>query len=220
MAVMDSEVVHVRILLQRMGVGAGAHRDGGPHQVSQLLERARFHRAAGADDRDVVAELLHLGEDVTGQQHRGTEVGDLFDTRSETPSPSTGPGPRSARRECRARRWWRTRPRSPPSADCPSNRCAPSCAGRVRTARSAGRGVGCRLRCHADGPESRWPEGRSGWATTSHRRARRRCVGATPPRRARDRRRAAGRFRRRRGAGRAALGWWWTCPHRSARENR
>ena len=86
---------------------------------------------------------------------------------------------------------------APPSAGCPWSRCAPSCAGRVRTARSAGRGAGCRRRCRAAGPGSRWPARRSGWATTSHRRARRRSGGAARPRRARDRRRAAARFRRR-----------------------
>jgi len=30
-----------------------------------------------------VAQLLHLGEDVAGEQHSGTAVGYLFDHRSE-----------------------------------------------------------------------------------------------------------------------------------------
>ena len=85
------------------------------------------------------------------------------------------------------RRW-------PPSGGCPWSRCVTSCAGPVRSARSAGHGAGCR-RCRrpAAGPGSRWPAGRSGWATTSHRRARRRSAYAAPPHRARDRRRAVRR---------------------------
>ena len=87
----------------------------------------------------------------------------------------------------------RTRRRSRPSAGCPWSRCGPSCAGRVRNARSAGRGAGCRRRCRAAAPGSRWPASRSGWATASHRLGHRRSGGAASPRRATDRRRAAGR---------------------------
>ena len=51
----------------------------GPEEQTQLLEGARFHSAARTDDRDVVAQLLDLGQDVAGQQHRGTALGDLLD---------------------------------------------------------------------------------------------------------------------------------------------
>ena len=71
--------MHERGALQFLAVGAGAHRDGGAHQVPQLVEGAGAHGAAGADDGDVVTELFDLGEDVAGQQHRRAAVGDLLD---------------------------------------------------------------------------------------------------------------------------------------------
>ena len=101
-----------------------------------------------------------------------------------------------ARRGCRARRWSRRRLRWRPSAGCPWSRCGPSCVGRARTVRSADRGEPCPCRCREAGPGSRSPEARSGWATTSHPPARRRCGGATPPHRATDRRRGVERCRR------------------------
>ena len=78
-AVRDREIVDERGALQRLAVGAGAHCHGGAHQVPQLIEGAGLHRAPGADDRHLVAELFHLGEDVARQQHRRAAAGNFLD---------------------------------------------------------------------------------------------------------------------------------------------
>src|SRR5665647_3282084 len=56
----------------RETVGAAAERDGHlrARQVAELRDGARLDGGAVADDRHAVGELLHLGEDVAGQQHR------------------------------------------------------------------------------------------------------------------------------------------------------
>jgi hypothetical protein len=84
-AILTFEVVHVRKLLQRPAIATGAYRDGGAHQMTKFVERARSYGAAGADDRHVVTEPFDLGEDVAGQQHRSTAVGNLVDTLAKSP---------------------------------------------------------------------------------------------------------------------------------------
>ncbi len=48
--------------------------DRGTGQVSQLGEGAGLDRATTPDDRDGVADLLHLAQDVRGEQHRPSRV--------------------------------------------------------------------------------------------------------------------------------------------------
>ena len=65
----------------RRPVGLGG--DGRAGQLAQRVERARLHRAAGADDAHPIAERLDLGEDVARQQHRAALVADLLDAGLE-----------------------------------------------------------------------------------------------------------------------------------------
>ncbi len=73
------QVVHA---LQRVEAGDRPLRlrlDGGAGEVAHLGEGAGLHRAAAPDDRDPVGQLLHLGQDVAGQQHRPSGLLGLAD---------------------------------------------------------------------------------------------------------------------------------------------
>ena len=118
------------------GCAVDLGRDRGPGQVAHLVERPALHGAAAADDRDPVAELLDLGEDVAREQH-GAAVGLALRAGAPgRPPPSAGRGRRSARRAAAARRRRRARRRARPSGGCPSSSCAPSCADRGRSVRA------------------------------------------------------------------------------------
>jgi hypothetical protein len=68
--VVDDDVVHAGQALE-VGRGRGGLRDdGGAGEVTQLIERPGLHDRALSDDRDAVAQLLDLRQDVRRQQHR------------------------------------------------------------------------------------------------------------------------------------------------------
>ena len=90
--------------------------DRGPREVAQLGERTRLHGAPGADDRDVVAQRLDLGQDVARQQHGATLVlrtsrmhrwnsASISGSRPDVGSSSTSSSAREARAAIRATFW-------------------------------------------------------------------------------------------------------------------
>ena len=71
-----------RQTLRRARVVGGAQRVAAGGRGEQLGERALVDDAAGADDRDAVAQLLDLGHQVAGEQHGDALVGEPPDQRA------------------------------------------------------------------------------------------------------------------------------------------
>ena len=74
---LDSHVVHPAQPAQRDDRFGGLHDDRRAGQVTEVGKRSRLGSSAGPDDRDAIAERLHLGEDVAGQEDRSTRVAQL-----------------------------------------------------------------------------------------------------------------------------------------------
>ena len=73
--------------LQRTRVVGGAQPVAGSALAAQVGERALVDDAPGVDDRDPVAQLLHLGQLVAGEQHRDPFVGETADQRAHVAHP-------------------------------------------------------------------------------------------------------------------------------------
>src|SRR5690606_22372804 len=82
-AAVDAHVVHARQLRQPDDRLVGLHDHLGAGQVTQLGQGAGLHGAPVADDADPVAQRLHLGQHVAGEQHRASGVAQLADALAE-----------------------------------------------------------------------------------------------------------------------------------------
>ena len=71
---------------RRLGVG-GLHGDPGGAGPAQLGQRALEHQPPGAHHAHVRADLLHLGQQVRGDEHGGAVGGDLPDQRAHLAGP-------------------------------------------------------------------------------------------------------------------------------------
>ena len=116
-----------------LGLG-GADQDPGRAAAAQLLQRALEHQLAGAHHAHVRADLLHLGQQVRGHEHRGAVGGDLPDQARGPRGCPAGRGRWSARPGSSARAAAAGRPRWPAAASCRASRrgtaCPPRRAGR------------------------------------------------------------------------------------------
>ena len=174
---------------------------------------------------DMGADLLDLGEQVGGEQHRGALVGERRDQLphlagalrvepvgglvedQQVARGRAGRRPRPAAAACRASRR---------GSACRRRRSARPGPGPRRSVRSPwpGRRCGRPRRAGAGSPC------RTGTGGTPAPRPARRPGAGPPPRRPASARRAARARRRSAGSGRAASGWWWSCRNRSGRESR
>src|SRR5690606_26789130 len=75
--VVDDQVVDTGQAGDPGGVRPRRRGDGRAGEVAQLGQRATLDVAPGADDRHGVAQLLHLGEDVAGEQDGAAVVPEL-----------------------------------------------------------------------------------------------------------------------------------------------
>ena len=68
--------------LQRASVVGAAQPIAGPALAAQIRERALVDDAPAVDDRHAVAQFLHLGQLVAGEQHRDPFIGQAADQRA------------------------------------------------------------------------------------------------------------------------------------------
>ena len=145
---------------RRSATSSGARVVGGAQLVApggggdQLAERALVDDAAGAHDRDAVAQLLDLGHQVRGEQHGDPLVGEPADERAHVAHARRDRARSSARRAAAAAGRAAARPRSRAAGACraSSRRPCPSRGPRGRRCRARRRCARRRRRRRAPRP--------------------------------------------------------------------
>ena len=208
--------------VRRAGPPAAARRARAARAPPQVLDGALVDDAAGADQRHPLAQPLHLGQHVRGQEDGAPGVAAPAQQREEALLHQRVEALAGLVQDQQLGVVLERLRRSPPSGACRASSRAP--AGPRSAAARASASSASRAQ------HRRVPPRRAKWSSTSRARhapvqARDRSAGspvarAAAARRATDRRRAAAPRRRRRAAARPGCASSWTCPRRSGRGSR